>query len=362
MRFLGGSISRWALLITLGMGAGFHALPAHAQARGYSAVEYARLDNPGATVVVRRINSASEVAGGFKTDARNASQALIFLPGGPESIAGDQGEGHSVAYGLNDQSEVVGAFNTSVALRPFRAVRRGGFQPLTLAPGSNSGIAYDINMQGEAAGYVSGPAGVQPVWWTRTGEVQLLQGIGSQTTRALGLNDAGDIVGVSGDERKAAVLWPRKGEIVNLGTLPGFTDSEAVSISPNGTIVGVATGVGEFPNRSRAVLWGTGRAIVDLGTLPGGTDSRARDINARGEVVGSSNSTSGNRGFIWTANSGMRDLNTLVNVPGLVITDALGINRTGDIVVVGRDAHADAGDDGHEHEEPLRILVLHPQP
>ncbi|MDQ3060366.1 MAG: DUF3466 family protein [Pseudomonadota bacterium] len=354
----------WALALTLGMSAGLHAPAVQAQARGYSGVEYARLHNPGATAVVRRINSASEVAGGFKIDARRASQALVFLPTGTESVATDQDAGHSVAFGLNDQGEVVGSYNTQVALRPFRAVRRAGFEPLALASGSNSGIAYAINIRGEAAGYVSGTAGVQPVWWSRSGAVQLLPRIGSQAARALGLNDNGDIVGVSGDERKTAVLWPGKASIVNLGTLAGFTHSEAVSISENGTIVGVATGVGEFPSRSRAVLWDAAgaRAIQDLGVLAGGTDSRARDINARGEVVGTSSSSNGDRGFIWTRAGGMQDLNTLANIPGLVITDALSVNRTGDIVVVGHDAHAGAAHEHDDHEEPLRVVVLHPTP
>jgi probable HAF family extracellular repeat protein len=331
------------------------------------AFEYARLDNPGVATVIRSMNSTNEVAGAFQTNPRKASSALIFLANhGVEDVAGEQGAGSSVAYGINDQGEIAGAYNTSTAQRPFRAVRRLGFQELALPPGSNGGLAYAINEIGEAAGYVSGTTGIRPVWWNRRGEVQLLQSPGNLTAQALDLNDRGDIVGVSGGEPKAAVLWPKKGGIVSLGTLPGFTHSEAVAISENGTIAGVATGVGEFPNRSRAVLWQAGGlAIQDLGALPGGTDSRARDVNNRGEVVGISTSAEGTRAFIWTASSGMRDLNTLVNVPGLVMTEALSVNKQGDIVVSGHDAatdaHGEAEAHGHEdHHAARRIFVLRP--
>ena len=370
MHFFCSGVASWALATLVGMSTWLHAPPLQAQtAAGYVAIEYARLDNPGATPVIRSMNSTNEVAGGFQTNRRKGSSAQILLANNSvEDVANEQGTGSSVAYGINDQGEIAGAYNTSTAQRPFRAVRRVGFQELTLPAGSNGGIAYAINEIGEAAGYVSGTAGIRPAWWTRRGEVQLLQSSGNLTTQALDLNDRGDIVGVSGGEPKAAVLWPRKGGLVSLGTLPGFTHSEAVAISENGTIAGLATGVGEFPNRSRAVLWQPGGlGIQDLGALPGGTDSRARDVNNRGEVVGTSTSAQGSRAFVWTASSGMRDLNALVTVPGLVMTEALSINRRGDIVVMGHEAGtgaqgvADGHEHGHDDHASRRVLVLRPR-
>ena len=371
-RFFGlGAVSlAWVMLS--GLNACLHTPPLHAQTRSeYVAIEYARIDNPGATQVVRSMNSVNEVAGGFQTNRRDTSSALILLPNqSVEPVAEDQGAGNSVAYGINDQGEMAGAYNTSTAQRPFRSVRKFGFQELSLPAGSNGGRAYAINEVGEAAGYVSGSAGIRSVWWNRRGEVQLLQGTSNRTSQALDLNDRGDIVGVSGAAIKAAVLWPGKGNMVSLGTLPGFTHSEAVSISENGTIAGVATGIGAYPNRSRAVLWPSGGlAIQDLGVLAGGSDSRARDVNNRGEVVGKSSTPTGSRAFIWTASTGMRDLNTLVTVPGLVMTDAISVNKRGDIVVMGQDAvpqstggaHALTPGEAHQHEDhhaARRIFVL----
>lgn len=365
-RFFAADAVYWAFATLFCLNAGLHSTPLHAQPQvGYVATEYARVDNPGAVQVIRSMNSTNEVAGGYKSNRRNASSAVILLGNNSvEDIAGEQGAGNSVAYGINDQGEIAGAYNTSTAQRPFRSVRRVGFQELSLPAGSNGGIAFAINEVGEAAGYVSGTAGVRPAWWTRRGEVHVLQGAGDQTSRALDLNDRGDVVGVSGGEPKTAVLWPRKGSLVSLGTLAGFTHSEAVAISENGSIAGLATGVGAFPNRARAVLWQPGGlAIQDLGTLPGGTDSRARDVNNRGEVVGRSGSAKGSRAFIWTAAAGMQDINTLVAVPGLVMTDALSVNKRGDILVMGQDAAiaAPGQADGHEdHHAARRIFVLRP--
>ena len=369
-RFFAADAVYWAFALLFGLNAGLHSTPLHAQPRGgYVATEYARVDNPGAVQVIRSMNSTNEVAGGYKSNRRNASSALILLGNNSvEDIAGEQGAGNSVAYGINDQGEIAGAYNTSTAQRPFRSVRRVGFQELSLPAGSNGGIAFAINDVGEAAGFVSGTAGVRPAWWSRRGEVQVLQTAADQTGQALDLNDRGDVVGVSGGAAKTAVLWPRKGSLVSLGTLPGFTHSEAVAISENGSIAGIATGVGAFPNRARAVLWQSGGlAIQDLGALPGGIDSRARDVNNRGEVVGRSTSALGSRAFIWTAASGMLDLNTLVNVPGLVMTDALSVNKRGDILVMGQDAdtgtHAEAPAQAHGHEDhhaARRIFVLRP--
>jgi probable HAF family extracellular repeat protein len=349
-------------LMFFGLGAWLHTGPVQAQMRpSYVAVEYARINNPGAAQVFRSMNSTNELAGGFQRNRRDSSSALILSGNNStEEVASGQGKGHSVAYDINDQGEIAGAYNTGTSQRPFRSVRRTGFQELSLPAGSNGGRAYAINEIGEAAGYVSGASGVRPVWWTRRGEVQVLQSAGNQTAQANDLNERGDIVGVSGGATKVAVLWPRKGSMVSLPGLPGFTHSEAVSVSDNGTIAGVASGLGQSAKRFRAVLWQPGTlSVQDLGTLPGGTDSRARDVNNRGEVVGRAINAKGSRAFVWTPSTGMRDLNSLVNVPGLVMTDALSINKRGDIVVMGQDSTDRTGDHEHEdHHAAIRIFIL----
>src|SRR5262245_16672238 len=69
--------------------------------------------------------------------------------------------------------------------------------------------------------------------------------------------------------------------------------------------------------------------IVDLGTLPGGTNSSAYDINDAGDIVGSSETTSGQtHGFILIG-SVKTDLGTL---PGGDVSSAFGINNLRQVV------------------------------
>lgn len=82
-----------------------------------------------------------------------------------------------------------------------------------------------------------------------------------------------------------------RGEVSDLGTLPGGINSQANWISANGLIAGLSeTGefnpfVAGFPEL-RAVLWRHGQ-IVDLGTLPdNGFGSIANAVNNRGQAVG----------------------------------------------------------------------------
>jgi probable HAF family extracellular repeat protein len=275
----------------------------------------------------------------------------------------------SAAYGINNQGEVVGVLNSSGASRPFRALRLGMLEPLALPPEHTGGAALSINEKGDAAGHASGAGGVQAVWWSRNGDVYLLASLaGTALHRALGINDSGDVVGVAGDGQKEAVLWPKKGPPMRIGTLPGFFGSEATNVNNRGEIVGYAIGHGSSPMRTRAVLWAPGgKAIQDLGALSGGDDSRARDINSSGVVVGTSSVPHGNRAFVWTQADGLVDLNTLIDISGLVLTDAVSVNERGDIVALGYEVSAGAGGGHHEHahedhELPRHVVVLTRRP
>jgi probable HAF family extracellular repeat protein len=85
---------------------------------------------------------------------------------------------------------------------------------------------------------------------------------------------------------------------------------------------------------------------LDLGTLPGDTDSVAYAINDQGQVVGYSSTGSTvdgtwkPRAFLWDFAHGMRDLNSLT-VNGLFghLRQANAINNKGQVVGVGRFIH-----------------------
>jgi probable HAF family extracellular repeat protein len=74
--------------------------------------------------------------------------------------------------------------------------------------------------------------------------------------------------------------------------------------------------------------------MQDLGTLPGEDFNIAADVNASGTVVGVADLLNSPRGFVWTASTGMQDLNTLVP-PEWNIWSASSINDRGEIVGTG---------------------------
>jgi probable HAF family extracellular repeat protein len=155
-----------------------------------------------------------------------------------------------------------------------------------------------------------------------------------------------------------AFLWTDSGGMLDLGTLPGHTMSEAVDINNSGQVVGYSSGSGG----GRAFLWTSSDGMKDLGTLPGGDYSRALGINNSGQVVGTSTNSSGTRAFVWTSVDGMKDLNDSVPASGVELSEAYCINDRGQIAALsGGGEHPPAPSDNHEEEHFYRVFLLTPQ-
>jgi probable HAF family extracellular repeat protein len=341
------------------------ALSAAAQPGGvtYAAVELAVLADQGVTQVVRALNDSDEAVGGGRPSGGRPARAFFLTRGGLEDIADPHGgTNYSTAFGINANGEVVGSANGAVAVRAFRSVRTGGTQDLGTLPGDNASQAFAINDRGDVVGYSSGATGVRAALWPRNGVPQALPGLpGSARSKALAINAEGTTVGISQSGSDThAVLWTR-GAIQDLGTLPGKTFSEAVGINSKGEVVGSS---GDFAGARRAVLWAPGFAIRDLGALTGGNSSRALGVNERSQVVGTSESLLGSRAFVWTADAGMQDLNTLVAPGGgFILIQAAAINNRGTILALGRDDTGEGPDHEHDaHEFPIRVFLLVAQP
>ena len=177
--------------------------------------------------------------------------------------------------------------------------------------------------------------------------------LGGNNGFATGANDRGQIVGwaetrnhdstctppqVLGFE---AVIYQLKGgrKIQELAPYRGDKDGAATEINDAGQVVGISgrcdQAVGRF-TAHHAVMWEHGRTI-NLGNLGGTAWNTPMAINARGDVVGFSDlsgDSSGNpnfHAFLWTRNHGMQDLGTLY---GDEYSEALGINDSGAIVGV----------------------------
>jgi uncharacterized membrane protein len=106
---------------------------------------------------------------------------------------------------------------------------------------------------------------------------------GSIASVANGINDAGQIAGVSYPLiglTSIATEWSG-GNLINLGGLPGFTASRAQGINNAGQAVGVST-----VNRIGYATEWKGDSVINLGSLSGFTNSGALSISDAGQAVG----------------------------------------------------------------------------
>lgn len=204
----------------------------------------------------------------------------------------------------------------------FRPVfwQNGKVQELPTPPGDTNGVVFAINDNGQMVG-TSGPCrDLDPisVTYVRQKHAMLWQngqftdlgslGGGAGTSPfgnlALALNNQGQVVGhanLKGEQANHAFLWTQPTGMKDLGTLPGDIGSGALGINDKGEIVGVSA---DPDFNIRAVRWVNG-VPIDLNTLvdgkPGLRLLLAGSINVRREIIGNAVTSSGEtHGFLAT--------------------------------------------------------------
>ena len=176
---------------------------------------------------------------------------------------------------------------------------------------------------------------------------------------AFGINNSTQIVGqaYTGYGAWDAAFYTVTNDVVqtsilgiNLWEQGGYAWSSAYAINNNSQFVGWSqtNRDGSTPNASHAFVCSgvlhNGGTITDLGTLRGGTFASASGINDNGQIVGvcylSDNVTM--HAFLCSTNSGtMLDLNNLLaNSIDTYLTEAFGINVSGQIIANGANGHA----------------------
>ena len=189
--------------------------------------------------------------------------------------------------------------------------QNGTVRELPTYAGDPDGNAHAINDSGQSAGGSGVCAAFNPIWLTNlqplhallweSGKIVDLGNLGGtghgDGIMALNLNNHGQVIGSSdlqGDANFHAFLWTRETGMQDLGTVQGDVDSAAIGINDIGQIVGVSLDADFNP---RAFLR-QGQELIDLNTLvPAGSPlflASACSINTAGEIVGFAFDNSGN--------------------------------------------------------------------
>ncbi len=327
------------------------------------------------------INDLGFVAGAAVVAGSTTVQnAVLWVFGFPFSLGslGGPGTSSSVVFpGLDDRAEVVGITETAnpdplnepwscsafIARAPGTscvgfAWRNGVMTALPTLGGSN-GFAAGVNNLGQVVGWAETATHdptcdfpqvrqFRAVLWEPNGQVVQLPAFhGEPDQAAVGINDKGQVVGISGIcgsavgalSAKHAVLW-ENGTLTDLGSLGGVGWNTPISINNQGDVVGFTNLANDASIlRFRAFLWtrSSGRE-KNLGTLPGDAISEALSINDLGQVVGVSYGTgfSHPRAVVWV-DGVATDLNSLTPGSSLVLTAANAINGRGEITGTAND-------------------------
>jgi len=305
------------------------------------------------------MNASGQIVGGA-SNIENGDGFLWTSSGGMQDLGLlSPGDNYSFAESINDSGTVVGysGNQTTQVFSAFLWTSAGGMQDIGALPGGEGySFATGINNSGQVVGLSGTADGSQHAFlWTSAGGMQDLGTLpgGDAYSIAWAINSSGQVAGQSAlASGNHAVIWTN-GSIQDLGTLPGGGDSIAYFINNIGQVTGSAyTAAGGL----HAILWSSGGGMQDLGDLPGGINyNEGYSVNNLGEVVGYAYmdpSFSVYHGFLWTPDSGMMDLNSLVDASGAgwVVQLGAAANDAGQIAAYGEDS------DGDEHALLLTLV------
>jgi len=241
------------------------------------------------------------------------------------------------AGAINHAGDIV--YQSETAGGEMRATLYRDGQVIDLAPASSRSNVGAVSQSGQwMAGdmWCAACGGYNQAAVYTQGGVQSLGTLGGNSSRAEGVNDAGQVVGFSylaGNPSPRAFLY-ENGLMRDLGDFGGAIAS-ASAINQAGQIVGTADDAGGV---AHAFLYENGR-MIDLGTLYPGRATAATAINDSGMIVGVGTwASTTDSAFVWREGV-MMDLNALLDpASGWRIDDARGINDFGQIAAHGCNA------------------------
>src|SRR5437870_963597 len=234
-------------------------------------------------------------------------RGLPNFPGGNNGFAtGANNLGQVVGWAENGVHDSACCCTQVLQFRPAMwTLAPDQIHDLPLSPGDTSGAATAINDNGQIVGIsgicdqaVGRHTARHAVLW-ENGQVTNIGNLGAQWWNTpTAINQHGDVVGFAGDPAFVegdilhAFIWTKDNGIKALkplrGRVPQHVDSEAYGINEAGQVVGVSCDAEQID--CRAVIWDHGVYPTDLNDLkaPGYSAqlASAKDINNKGEITG----------------------------------------------------------------------------
>jgi probable HAF family extracellular repeat protein len=325
-------VTRCLFIVLLGL-----AINTRSSAQSYTLTDLGTLG--GASSEALGINASGQIVGDSYTSSPDSLHAVSWsnlLIKDLDPLFGSNSLG--AAYAVNDAGDSVGVIAAQGNYHATLWNQSGHIQ--NLSPHYFYATACAINASGQIAGWLSRSKDtpIYAAFWPNPTSATILPTLGGPYAQALGINDAGQVVGQSQVPATVytfhAFLWSEAAGMRDLGTLGG-NESSARAINSAGQVVGWSN-VGKY-SAERAFSWTSSGGMHNLGSL-GGYASEARAINDSGTVVGWSYLSDDytTHAFVWTASGGLQDLNSLIPAnSGWVLMYANSINAAGDIVGSG---------------------------
>lgn len=198
--------------------------------------------------------------------------------------------------GTNSHQAIVGHYGPPGAFRafiwypPFTQIQDLG----TL--GGSTSVAIGVNEAGEVVGSADLPSGRGHAFlWSSLSGMQDLDGSLDHESYGRAINNLHQVAGVR--DLLEVFLWTPDAGLQELGF-----QGRPYAINDNGEMVG------RLFQSGHAFYWSKNTGLMDLGALPGDSHSEAVGINNHSQVVGTSSSQAECVPFIWTPMGGMKPL------------------------------------------------------
>ena len=320
---------------------------AHAGAQQYIVTDLGTLS--GNTVsTAYAVNNSGEVAGTSSTPT--AAIATMFNGGRATSVS-TLGSNVSVATAINGSGGIVG-YNI------FYSNPNSEFQAFVYNNGSMVNInspslfpsgsaAYGINNSGQVVGTGYLNSSSFHAFLYSNGKMTDLGPRGAYQATAVAINNSGQIIGgYSLNSGAAGAFLYSNGKMTTLPA-PAGASASGFAINDSGEIAGALylnsgqVDAAKFLNG----VW------TDLGAISGAASSTAKAINSSGQIVGTAifpqtqyhPPKPGKHVPFLSTTSGLADLNTLIpSGTGFTLTDAVGINDSGEIACNATNASGSA--------------------